>query len=187
MSRVGNKPIQIPDGVQVMTSKGNLVTVKGQKGELSQQVNPDITIKIENNIIQVERPTEQRRHKALHGLYRALIANMVEGVSKGFKIQQEVVGVGFKANNQGQMLELSIGFSHDVIFVLPKEVKVSTETVKGKNPIITLESYDKQLLGQVAARIRALRKPEPYKGKGIRYVDEVIRRKAGKIAVATTD
>ena len=186
MSRIGNLPIQIPDGVQVDISKGNLVKVKGPKGELEQQIDPDIALKIENDIIKVSRPTEQRRHKAMHGLYRSLVSNMVEGVSKGFKIQQEVVGVGFKANSQGQMLELSIGFSHDVIFIIPNEVKVTTETVKGKNPIITLESHDKQLLGQIAAKIRELRKPEPYKGKGIKYVGENIRRKAGKIAVATT-
>lgn len=186
MSRIGKSPIQIPDNVQVVVSKGNLVTVKGPRGELMQQVNLDIKVNIDNNIITVERPTDQRRHKALHGLYRALIANMVEGVTEGFKIQQEVVGVGFKASNQGQLLELSIGFSHDIIFIIPDEVKVSTEIVKGKNPVITLESHDKQLLGQVAARIRELRKPEPYKGKGILYVGEKIRRKAGKIAVATT-
>ena len=186
MSRIGNLPIQIPEGVQVDIAKGNLVTVKGPKGELKQKVDPDIAIKVDNNIITVERPTEQRRHKAMHGLYRSLVANMVEGVSNGFKIQQEVVGVGFKASNQGQLLELSIGFSHDVVFIIPDEVKVSTETVKGKNPIITLESHDKQLLGQVAAKIRELRKPEPYKGKGIKYVGENIRRKAGKVAVASS-
>ena len=186
MSRIGNEPINIPDGVQVTVSKGNMVAVKGPIGELLQQIDSAIAVKINDNIINVERPTNQRRHKAMHGLYRALIANMVEGVSTGYKIQQEVVGVGFKANNKGQLLELSIGFSHDIVFRIPDEVKVSTETVKGKNPIITLESHDKQLIGQVAARIRALRKPEPYKGKGIKFVGEEIRRKAGKIAVATT-
>jgi len=186
MSRIGKLPITVPEGVQVDIAKGNLVTVKGPKGELKQKVDPDIAIKVDNNIITVERPTEQRRHKAMHGLYRSLVANMVEGVSNGFKIQQEVVGVGFKASNQGQLLELSIGFSHDVVFIIPDEVKVSTETVKGKNPIITLESHDKQLLGQVAAKIRELRKPEPYKGKGIKYVGENIRRKAGKVAVASS-
>jgi large subunit ribosomal protein L6 len=184
MSRIGKSPILIPQGVQITVSNGNLVTVKGPKGELSEQVHPDIKINIENNIILVERPTEQKRHKSMHGLYRTLIANMVEGVSIGFKIRQEVVGVGYKISNTGQDLDLAIGYSHDIIFEIPDEVKVTTETPKGKAPIITLESHDKQLLGQVAAKIRSFRKPEPYKGKGIKFEKEVIRRKAGKTASA---
>jgi large subunit ribosomal protein L6 len=184
MSRIGKAPILIPHGVQVTVSKSNLVTVKGPKGELSEQVNPDLIINIQDNVINVVRPTEQKRHKAMHGLYRTLISNMVEGVSKGFKIRQEVVGVGYKITSAAQDLDLAIGYSHDIIFELPEEVKVTTETPKGKSPVITLESHDKQLLGQVAAKIRSFRKPEPYKGKGIKFENEVIRRKAGKTASA---
>ncbi|MBL6962545.1 MAG: 50S ribosomal protein L6 [Bacteroidetes bacterium] len=182
MSRIGNMPITIPDKVQVDISKGNLVSVKGPKGELQKQIDAEMIIKMKENTINVERPTEQKRHKAMHGLSRSLLFNMVEGVSNGFKIQQEIIGVGYKVSSQGQRLELSLGFSHDIVFVLPQEVQVETETVKGKSPIIRLESPDKELLGLIASKIRALRKPEPYKGKGVKYSGEVIRRKAGKTA-----
>ncbi|MDP4289512.1 MAG: 50S ribosomal protein L6 [Bacteroidota bacterium] len=180
MSRVGKLPIAIPEGVKVTVSDKNLVTVKGKLGELTQQVDPCITVKVEGSTIIVERNTDQNRHRALHGLYRALIANMVKGVSEGFKVVQELVGVGYKASAIGQVLELALGYSHNIFVDLPVEIKVETVTERGKNPIITLTSYDKQLLGQVAAKIRSLRKPEPYKGKGIRFLDEVVRRKAGK-------
>jgi large subunit ribosomal protein L6 len=160
----------------------NKVTVKGPKGELFQEVDPDISVTIENGVISVERPTEQKRHKALHGLYRTLIANMVHGVSTGYQIRQELVGVGYKANATGQNLELSIGYSHDIVFNIPAEVKVTTLVEKGKSPAIILESADKELIGMVAAKIRSFRKPEPYKGKGIRFAGEVVRRKAGKTA-----
>jgi large subunit ribosomal protein L6 len=182
MSRIGKLPISIPSGVSISVAPNNVVTVKGPKGTLTQDVNPDISVKTEGNEIIVERPSEQKRHKALHGLYRSIIANMVKGVSDGFQLQQELVGVGYKATNQGQLLDLAIGYSHEVLMLLPEEVKVTTLTEKGKNPIITLDSIDKQLLGQVAAKIRSLRKPEPYKGKGIRFVGEKVRRKAGKTA-----
>ncbi len=184
MSRIGKLPIGIPQGVEVNISDSNLVTVKGKLGELRQQVDPDITLKIEEGEIILERPTEQKRHKAMHGLYRALLANMVKGVSEGFKITQELVGVGYKAQVKGQMLELSLGFSHNVVFVLPDEVKVEAVTERGKNPTITFTSPDKQLVGQVAAKLRSLRKPEPYKGKGIKYQGEIIKRKAGKAAAS---
>jgi large subunit ribosomal protein L6 len=182
MSRIGKSPVSLPKGVTVDVAPNNVVTVKGPKGSLSEKVDADITIKVDGDTLTVERPSEQKRHKALHGLYRAIIANMVRGVSEGFTLQQELVGVGYKATNQGQLLDLVIGYSHEVMVLLPDEVKVSTLTEKGKNPVITLESIDKQLLGQVAAKIRSLRKPEPYKGKGIRFVGENIRRKAGKTA-----
>lgn len=182
MSRIGKLPISIPDKIEVKVTDNNIVTVKGPNGELNQKIHPDITVKVEDNQVIVERPTEQKRHKAFHGLYRALINNMVIGVSKGFEKKLELVGVGFKASNQGQILELSIGYSHDVIFQLPEEINVTTETAKGKAPLITLQSANKQLLGQIASKIRSLRKPEPYKGKGIRYQDEYVRRKAGKAA-----
>ena len=182
MSRIGNAPIDIPAGVEINVSDKNLVTVKGPKGELTQNVDSAITVEIAENTVNVNRSTEQKDHKAKHGLYRSLINNMVEGVSKGFKVQQELVGVGYRASNQGQKLELLLGFSHSIIFELPEEITVSTESERGKNPIITLESHDKQLIGHVAAKIRSLRKPEPYKGKGIRFVGEHIRRKAGKSA-----
>lgn len=182
MSRVGNAPIDIPSGVEVNVSDKNLVTVKGPKGELSQKVDSAITVEIAENTVNVKRSTEQKDHKAKHGLYRSLINNMVEGVSKGYIIKQELVGVGYRASNQGQKLELSLGFSHNIVFELPEEIKVSTEAERGKNPIVTLESHDKQLIGHVAAKLRSLRKPEPYKGKGIRFVGEHIRRKAGKSA-----
>lgn len=184
MSRIGKLPITIPAGVTVNVNDDNVVTVKGPKGELMQELKDEITIKIDDGTIHVERPSEQKKHKALHGLYRALINNMIVGVSDGYKIVQELVGVGYKASNQGQLLELGLGYSHSIYIELPKEVKVETVTERGKNPLIILESHDKQLIGQVAAKIRSMRKPEPYKGKGIRFQGEVIRRKAGKSAAA---
>lgn len=182
MSRIGKLPISIPAGVQVTISEKNLVTVKGGFGELSQQVNPDIIVKVEDGHIILDRPTEQKRHKAMHGLYRSLVANMVQGVSVGFKTVQELVGVGYKATATGQVLELALGYSHNIMMEMPAEIKVETLTERGKNPIITLTSNDKQLIGQVAAKIRSLRKPEPYKGKGIKFAGEVLKRKAGKSA-----
>ncbi|MCK6616202.1 MAG: 50S ribosomal protein L6 [Cyclobacteriaceae bacterium] len=183
MSRIGRQPINIPAGITLTFSKENhKVTVKGPKGELSQVIDPDFTIKQENNQVIVERPTEQKRHKAMHGLYRALIANMVEGVKNGYKQQLELVGVGFKANAQSNVLELSLGYSHNIFLAVPQEVKVQATQEKGGNPTITLEGIDKQLVGQVAAKIKSLRKVEPYKGKGIRFVGEYVRRKAGKAA-----
>lgn len=182
MSRIGKLPIQLPNGVQVDVTEDNTVKVKGPKGELSQQVDRDIIISLEDGLLVVKRPSEQKRHKSLHGLYRTLLYNMVVGVTEGFKLEQELVGVGYRASNQGNILTLVLGHSHHVVFQLPPEVKVATESVKGKNPKIILESIDKQLLGQVAAKIRSLRAPEPYKGKGIRYVGEEVRRKAGKAA-----
>ncbi len=182
MSRVGKLPISIPSGVQVTVAENNVVTVKGPKGVLSEKVDRDLEINIENGTLTISRPTEQKRHKALHGLYRALVNNMVKGVSEGFVRELEVVGVGFRASNQGQVLELSLGYSHPIFVILPGEIKVSTETVKGQAPRIKLESTDKQLIGQVAAKLRSLRKPEPYKGKGVKFVGEQIRRKAGKSA-----
>jgi large subunit ribosomal protein L6 len=184
MSRIGKLPIQLPKGVQISISDKNLVSVKGPLGELQQQVDPDISVVIENDIITLSRPTEQKRHKSLHGLYRSLISNMITGVSTGYQITQELVGVGYKATANGQLLELALGYSHNIIFELPKEVKVQTTAERGKNPTIILNSNDKQLIGQVAAKIRSLRKPEPYKGKGIKFANEVLRRKAGKSAAA---
>ncbi len=181
MSRIGKLPISIPEGVTV-DYRDNVVTVKGPLGELSQKIDPDIKVEIKDGIIRVLRPTDQKRHKAMHGLYRSLINNMVEGVSKGFEIKLELVGVGFRAEAQGQMLDLYLGYSHNFMIELPQEIKVEAKTERRSNPIVTLRSYDKQLLGHVAAKIRSLRKPEPYKGKGIRYVGEQIRRKAGKAA-----
>ncbi|MDN4166321.1 50S ribosomal protein L6 [Cytophagales bacterium LB-30] len=181
MSRIGKKPIDLPAGVTVTVEKG-LVTVKGSKGTLTQQVDPDITVKVEGNTVLVERPTDQKRHRALHGLYRSLINNMVIGVSTGYKVDLELVGVGYKASVQGQVLELSLGYSHNIYLGVPKEISIAAETPKGKNPTVTLQGNDKQLIGQVAAKIRSLRKVEPYKGKGIRFVGEVVRRKAGKTA-----
>lgn len=182
MSRIGKLPIKLPAKVEVQVADNNVITVKGPKGTLSERLDRDIQVKVENGEVLVSRPTEQKRHKALHGLYRALLQNMVTGVSEGYSKQLEVVGVGFRANNQGQLLELSIGFSHPVYVLLPDEVKVSTEMVKGQPPKITLESTDKQLIGQVAAKLRSLRKPEPYKGKGIKFAGEILRKKAGKSA-----
>ncbi len=181
MSRIGILPIQIPEGVTVTVNE-NIIIVKGPLGELSQEINNDIKVKIEENHMVLERPTDQKRHKALHGLYRSLVFNMVAGVSEGYTIQQELVGVGFKAEAKGQRLELNLGFSHDIYIELPEDVKVETVTERRKNPVITLKSHDKQLIGQVAAKIRSFRPPEPYKGKGIRFVGEQIRKKAGKAA-----
>jgi large subunit ribosomal protein L6 len=183
MSRIGKLPITLPEGVTInMDEKKGIVTVKGKRGELSQAIDPVITLKVDSGILHVERHTEQKRHKALHGLYRALLANMVKGVSEGFTVIQELVGTGYKVQATGQLLDMSLGYSHNIIFELPKEITVETVTEKGKNPIIKLTSSDKQLLGQVASKIRSYRKPEPYKGKGIRFQNEVIRRKAGKSA-----
>jgi large subunit ribosomal protein L6 len=182
MSRIGKLPIELPKGITVAVSPSNLVTVKGPMGELKQQVDADLKIEVADGIINVSRPTDQKRHRSMHGLYRSLLANMVKGVSEGFKVEQELVGVGYRAEAKGQNLEMSLGYSHEILFVLPKEIKVETKTEKRANPIITLRCADKQLLGTVAAKIRSLRKPEPYKGKGIKFVGENIRRKAGKTA-----
>lgn len=179
MSRVGNKVITLPAGVTVTVEK-NTVTVKGAKGTLSRSIDPDITVEVEGTELRVQRPTDQKRHKALHGLYRALINNMVVGVNDGFKKEMEIVGVGYKASNQGNLLELALGYSHAIFMQIPSELKITTAMEKGQNPKVTLEGIDKELIGQVAAKIRSLRKVEPYKGKGIRFVGEQIRRKAGK-------
>ncbi len=183
MSRIGNLPIQIPEKVEVNINKENEVNVKGPLGELSEKVHSDIKVNINENIITFERPTELKRHKSMHGLYRALVQNMIHGVSKGYQIQLELIGVGFRAEAKDDLLEMNLGYSHDIIFQIPKEIKVETVTEKRGNPKITLTSHDKQLVGQVAAKIRSLKKPEPYKGKGIKYIDEHIRRKAGKTGV----
>ena len=180
MSRIGKKPVALPNGVSISVDAQNIVTVNGPKGTLTQKVDQDIIVSIEENELKVERPTEQKRHKALHGLYRSLINNMVIGVSTGYKAEMEIVGVGYKATNNGNVLDLSLGFSHNVYFVVPMELKVTTAMEKGKNPMVMLEGTDKQLVGLVASKIKSLRKVEPYKGKGIRFVGEVIRRKAGK-------
>jgi len=182
MSRIGKAPISIPSGVEINVSQGNLVTVKGPKGELTQQVDADLKLEINEGVLTLSRPTEQKRHKAMHGLYRSLVYNMVEGVSNGFVRELELYGVGFRASNKGQLLELALGYSHPVYFVLPEEVKLETEMEKGKPPLVRVSGSDKQLVGQVAAKIKAFRKPEPYKGKGIRFKGEEIRRKAGKTA-----
>jgi large subunit ribosomal protein L6 len=182
MSRIGKKPVEVTAGVTITVDKANVVTVKGPKGELKQTIDRDITVEVKDNTVQLVRPTDQIRHRALHGLYRSLIGNMVKGVTEGFKKELELVGVGYKAANQGNILDLSLGYSHNILFEIPKELKITTAQEKGKNPIITLESTDKQLLGQVCAKIRSLRKPEPYKGKGVKFVGEVLRRKAGKSA-----
>ena len=182
MSRIGKKPVDMPKGVTFTVSKDNVVTVKGPKGELTQAIDRDITVEIKEDKVEFLRPTEQIRHRAMHGLYRSLISNMVKGVTEGYTKQLELVGVGYKAANQGNILDLSLGYSHNILFEIPKELKVTTAQEKGKNPMITLESIDKQLLGQVCAKIRSLRKPEPYKGKGVKFAGEVVRRKAGKSA-----
>lgn len=182
MSRIGKLPISLPKGVEINVNDNNVVTVKGPLGTLTQSVDPCITLHVEDNTLELKRESDQKRHKAMHGLYRALVFNMVKGVSEGFKTVQEVIGVGYKAQSTGQLLELALGYSHNIFFEIPAEIKVETLTEKGKNPLIIMTSYDKQLLGQVAAKIRSLRKPEPYKGKGIRFQGEVIRRKAGKTA-----
>lgn len=182
MSRIGKQPVVVPSGVTVTLSKDNQLIVKGPKGELKQEVDRDITVEVKDNQVTFARPTDQIRHRALHGLYRSLVDNMVRGVTEGFKQNLELVGVGFKASNQGNLLDLSLGYSHNIIFEIPKELSVKTAQEKGDNPKIFLEGIDKQLIGQVAAKLRSLRKPEPYKGKGVRYVGEQVRRKAGKAA-----
>jgi len=181
MSRIGKNPITIPSGVEVKLN-GNVVSVKGSKGTLTQEIDSCVTLTIEDNVITFNRESDAPNHRAKHGLYRALVNNMITGVSEGYKKEMEVIGVGYRATATGQILELSLGYSHAIILELPSEIKVSADTQKGKAPVVTLESYDKQLVGQVAAKIRSLRKPEPYKGKGIRFVGEEIRRKAGKAA-----
>jgi len=181
MSRIGKNPITIPSGVEVKMD-GNIVSVKGSKGTLTQEIDPSVTLTFEDNIITFNRESDSPNHRAKHGLYRALINNMIVGVSEGYKKEMEVIGVGYRATATGQLLELSLGYSHPIAIELPNEIKVSAVTDKGKAPVVTLESYDKQLIGQVAAKIRSLRKPEPYKGKGIRFVGEEIRRIAGKSA-----
>ena len=182
MSRIGNAIIEVPAGVTVGVNKSNLVTVKGPKGELTQQIDPDLTLKVEDGVLTVSRPTDQKRHRAVHGLYRSLVNNMVIGVSDGYTKDLELVGVGYRASNTGQLLELTLGYSHPIYFLVPDEIKLETVTEKGKNPLVKLSGSDKQLIGQIAAKIRGFRKPEPYKGKGVRFVGEEIRRKAGKTA-----
>jgi len=181
MSRIGNAPITVPEGVEI-TIADSVVTVKGKLGELTQKVHEDLEVSINEGVLTVKRPSDQKEHRAHHGLTRALIQNMVVGVSEGYTTEQELVGVGYRAKNSGQVLELALGFSHPIVFEIPQEIKLTTITEKGKNPIVKLESHDKQLIGQVAAKIRSFRKPEPYKGKGIKFVGEEIRRKAGKTA-----
>jgi large subunit ribosomal protein L6 len=183
MSRIGKNPINIPAGVEISVSGDNVITVKGPKGELNQAVDQNISIENKEGIITLTRANEEKEIRSKHGLYRSLINNMIVGVTDGYKIQQELIGVGYRAKSAGQQLELTIGYSHIIILELPKEVKVTAEVQKGKPPLITLESHDKQLIGQVAAKIRSFRKPEPYKGKGIRFVGEQIRRKAGKAGI----
>ncbi|MBN8786850.1 MAG: 50S ribosomal protein L6 [Terrimonas sp.] len=182
MSRIGKQPVVVPAGVTVTVGNDNVITVKGPKGELKQEIDRDIKVEVKDGEVNFTRPTDQIRHRALHGLYRALTANLVKGVTEGYKKQLELVGVGFKASNQGNMLDLTLGYSHNIMFEVPKELKVATAQEKGQNPTITLEGTDKQLLGQVAAKLRSLRKPEPYKGKGVKYAGEQLRRKAGKAA-----
>jgi len=184
MSRIGKAPISVPAGVSIDISKGNMVTVKGPKGELKQQVDPDLKIDLEDGTLTVTRPTEQKRHKAMHGLYRSLISNMVTGVSEGCVVEMELAGVGYRVANTGNLLELTVGYSHPIFFYIPDEVKLETKMEKGALPSIRLESHDKQLIGQVAAKLRAFRKPEPYKGKGIKFKGEEIRRKVGKTAAS---
>jgi large subunit ribosomal protein L6 len=181
MSRIGKLPIQIPAGVTV-TAKDNVITVKGPKGELTQNINPEIEISINDGVLELKRPSEEKNYRAMHGLYRSLINNMVIGVSEGYKKELELVGVGYRVSNTDQLLDLSLGFTHNIYFQLPKEIKVETKTERNKNPLIILESADKQLIGQICSKIRSFRKPEPYKGKGIKFVGEVIRRKSGKSA-----
>jgi large subunit ribosomal protein L6 len=182
MSRIGKAPIAVPSGVTVTVGSGNVISVKGPKGELKETVDRDIVVTVEDGKVLFARPTDQIRHRAMHGLYRALVANMVKGVTEGFKKELELVGVGYKAANQGNVLDLALGYSHNIVFEIPSELKVTTTQEKGDNPRIFLEGVDKQLIGQVAAKIRSLRKPEPYKGKGVKYKGEFIRRKAGKAA-----
>lgn len=182
MSRIGKQPVVIPAGVTFSVSAENVVTVKGPKGELHQAIDRDINVELKDGQVIFTRPTDQIRHRAMHGLYRALVGNLVKGVTDGYKKELELVGVGFKAANTGNILDLALGYSHNIIFEVPSELKVSTTTEKGQNPKIFLEGIDKQLIGQVAAKLRSLRKPEPYKGKGVKYAGEILRRKAGKAA-----
>ncbi len=182
MSRIGKKPVNIPAGVTIDVNSDNVVTAKGPKGTLNQKIDVDMEISIEDGVLTVKRPTEQKRHKAIHGLSRSLINNLVEGVSTGYKKELELVGVGYKATNNGNVIDMSLGYSHNILFVVPQELSVATRMEKGKNPVITLEGNDKQLLGMICAKIKSLRKSEPYKGKGIKFTDEVVRRKAGKTA-----
>ncbi len=182
MSRIGKQPIPIKDGISVDVSKGNLVTVKGPKGELHVQVDPELSVEEQDGEVVVSRPTDQQRHRAMHGLYRSLIDNAVLGVTEGFEKQLEVIGVGYRAEVKNGVLELALGFSHPIYFLPPDDVSITAQSERGKNPIITIQGIDKQMVGQVAAKIRGLRPPEPYKGKGVRYVGEYVRRKAGKTA-----
>ena len=182
MSRIGNLPIAIPEGVTIDVTDGNSVTVKGPKGEIGLRVDPDISVELKDGELRVMRPTEQKRHRAMHGLYRSLINNLVTGVSKGFKKELIVIGVGYRAEVKNGVLELALGYSHPIYFLPPDGISITTVSERGKNPQVTIEGIDKQLVGQVAAKIRGLRPPEPYKGKGIRYSDEYVRRKAGKTA-----
>lgn len=182
MSRIGKLPISLPSGVTASVDENNNITVKGPKGELSQSLSPSVKVNIDNNILTVEREDDSKENRSLHGLYRSLVNNMVIGVSEGFKKELELVGVGYRVTNTGQLLELSLGFTHNIYLELPKEVSVETKMERNKNPLILLESADKQLLGQVCAKIRSFRKPEPYKGKGIKFVGEQLRRKSGKTA-----
>jgi large subunit ribosomal protein L6 len=182
MSRIGKQPVTFPAGVTITVSADNVVSVKGPKGELKETINRDISVEVKDGQAVLTRPTDQIRHRAMHGLYRSLVSNMVKGVTEGFKKDLELVGVGFKAANTGNVLDLALGYSHNIIFEIPKELKVTTLTEKGQNPKIFLEGVDKQLIGQVAAKLRGLRKPEPYKGKGVKYIGEQLRRKAGKAA-----
>ncbi len=182
MSRIGKAPITIPAGVEVKMGQDSIVVVKGPKGEVKQAIHPEFSLNIDGSVLTVNRPSESKEHRALHGLYRSLINNMVVGVKDGHSVKQELVGVGYKVSNQGNILDFSLGHSHRIMFEVPKEIKLTTETVKGSNPSITMECCDKQLLGQIAAKIRSFRKPEPFKGKGIKFTGEQLRRKAGKSA-----
>lgn len=182
MSRIGKQPVVLPAGVTITVSPENVLTVKGPKGQLTQNIDRDIVVEIKENEVVFNRPTDQIRHRAMHGLYRSLVNNMVKGVTEGYKKELELVGVGFKAANTGNLLDLSLGYSHNIIIEIPSELKVATTTEKGQNPKVFLEGIDKQLIGQVAAKLRSLRKPEPYKGKGVKYAGEILRRKAGKSA-----
>ena len=182
MSRIGKKPVEIPSGVTITVNTDNVVTVKGPKGELKETIDRDIKVEIADGVVNILRPTDQIRHRAMHGLYRSLVGNMVKGVTEGYSKKLELVGVGFKASSQGNLLDLALGYSHNIVIEIPKELKVTTSQEKGQNPMISFESIDKQLIGQVCAKIRSLRKPEPYKGKGVKFAGEVLRRKAGKAA-----
>lgn len=182
MSRIGKQPVVVPAGVTITVTADNVLTVKGPKGQLTQNIDRDITIEVKEGEVVFTRPTDQIRHRAMHGLYRSLVNNMVKGVTEGYKKELELVGVGFKAANTGNLLDLALGYSHNIIIEIPSELKVSTTTEKGQNPKVFLEGIDKQLIGQVAAKLRSLRKPEPYKGKGVKYAGEILRRKAGKSA-----